>query len=48
MKLVGHENQGIGLYTDLWIYQRWDQVPRGSKYPYKHGPLDIPDVGSGV
>jgi hypothetical protein len=25
-----------------WIYQRWDQVLD------KHGPLDIPEVGSGV
>jgi hypothetical protein len=31
-----------------WIYQRWDQVFRRSKHPYKHGPLDIPEVGSGV
>jgi hypothetical protein len=34
--------------TDIWIYQRWDQVPRRSKYVYKHGPLDIPEVGSGA
>jgi hypothetical protein len=33
---------------DLWIYQKWDRVPRRSKHPYKHGPLDIPEVGSGV
>jgi hypothetical protein len=24
--------------TDLWIYQRWDQVSRRSNHPYKHGP----------
>ena len=24
----------------------WDQVPRRSKHPYKHQPLDIPEVGS--
>jgi hypothetical protein len=34
--------------TDPWIYQRCDQVSRRSKLPYKHGPLDIPEVGSGV
>jgi hypothetical protein len=32
----------------LWVYQRWDQVSRRSKHPYKHRPLDIPKVGSGV
>jgi hypothetical protein len=37
------------LYKDrLWIYQRWDQVSRRSEYPYKHIPLDIPEVGSGI
>jgi hypothetical protein len=33
---------------DFWIYQRWDQVLRRSKHPYKHGSLGIPDVGSGA
>jgi hypothetical protein len=33
---------------DTWIYQRWDQVSRRSKDSYKHGLLDIPEVGSGV
>jgi hypothetical protein len=33
---------------DPWIFQRWDQVPRRNKHPYKHGPLDIPEVGSCV
>jgi hypothetical protein len=33
---------------DLWIYQKWDQVPRRRKHPYKHGTLDIPEVGSGA
>jgi hypothetical protein len=36
-------------YKDgLWIYQKWNQVSRRSNYPYKHRPLDIPEVGSGV
>jgi hypothetical protein len=30
------------------MYQRWDQVSRRSKHPYKHGSLDIPEVGSGA
>jgi hypothetical protein len=30
------------------MYQRWDQVLWMSKHPYKHGPLDIPEVGSGA
>jgi hypothetical protein len=29
-------------------YQRWDQVPRRSEHHYKHGPLDMPEIGSGV
>jgi hypothetical protein len=37
-----------GANTDIWIHQWWDQVSRSSKYPYKHGPLGIPEVGSGV
>jgi hypothetical protein len=37
----------IPTNTDLWIYQRWDQVTKRSKHPYKHGPMDIPEVGSG-
>jgi hypothetical protein len=28
------------------IYQKWNQVPKGSKYPYKYESLDILDVGS--
>jgi hypothetical protein len=38
----------IPTHTDPWIYQRWDQVFRRRKHPYKHRPLDIPEVGSGV
>jgi hypothetical protein len=38
----------IPTNTDPWIYQRWDQVLRRSKHPHKHGPLDIPEVGSGA
>jgi hypothetical protein len=38
----------IPTNTDPWIYQRRDQVRRRSKHPYKHRPLDIPEVGSGV
>jgi hypothetical protein len=34
--------------TDPWIYQRWNQVSRRSKHPYKHRPLDTPEVGSGA
>jgi hypothetical protein len=26
-----------GINTHLWIYQRWDQVPRRSKYPLTTG-----------
>jgi hypothetical protein len=25
--------------TDLWIYQRWDQVPRRSEHPLSTDPL---------
>jgi hypothetical protein len=41
---------GVSIPTNMdpWIYQRWDQVHRRSKHPYKHGPLDIPEVGLGV
>jgi hypothetical protein len=38
----------IPTNTDPRIYRRWDQVPRRSKYPNKHGPPDIPEVGSGA
>jgi hypothetical protein len=23
----------MGVNTDIWIYQRWDQVPKRSKHP---------------
>jgi hypothetical protein len=38
----------ISTNTNSWIYQRWEQVFRRSKHPYKHELLDIPEVGSGV
>jgi hypothetical protein len=28
-----------------WVYQRWDQVPRRSKHPYKQGPLGFTRCG---
>jgi hypothetical protein len=27
----------MGANRDLWIYQRWDQVPRRSKHPLMTG-----------
>jgi hypothetical protein len=33
---------------DPWIYQVPGAEARRSKYPYIHGPLDIPEVGSGT
>jgi hypothetical protein len=41
---------GVNIPTNMepWMYQRWDQVPRRSKHPYKHRPLGIPEVISGV
>jgi hypothetical protein len=33
---------------NLWKHQRWNQVPRRSKHPYKHGSLDIPQEESGA
>jgi hypothetical protein len=30
------------------MYQRWDQMSRRSKYPYKHKSLDIPEMRSGA
>jgi hypothetical protein len=49
-RTTGYTGGGIGCKrgvsiptnTDLWIYRYWDQVL------YKHGPLDILEVGSGV
>jgi hypothetical protein len=39
---------GVSIPTNinLWIYKRWDLVPRRSKHPYKHGYLGIPEAGS--
>jgi hypothetical protein len=38
----------IPIKTYHWILQRWYQVSRRSKHPYKHESLDIPKVGSRV
>jgi hypothetical protein len=44
---------GITSQINKWVntdprkYWRWDQVPRRSKHPYKHGPPEILEVGSG-
>jgi hypothetical protein len=48
IKLCGKYKSNSWANTGSWIYQRWDQAPRWSMHPYKHGPLDIPEVGSGA
>jgi hypothetical protein len=41
-----------GVNTDLWIYQRWDQVPRKCKHPLLTGHTRrepyIPDLVYGI